>query len=90
MHKGVYDWFEVSFDHFGRTTTPQQTAVAQEIFWDLYNNGFIEQKTTEQLCVLPFFKKLLLGTNPSNQVLRGVRRVAGGPVRGGHVLHLRL
>lgn len=24
IHKEVYEWFNISFDHFGRTTTPQQ------------------------------------------------------------------
>ena len=25
IHKDAYDWFEISFDHFGRTSTPEQT-----------------------------------------------------------------
>jgi methionyl-tRNA synthetase len=25
FHKQTYDWFDIDFDHFGRTTTPQQT-----------------------------------------------------------------
>lgn len=25
LHDEVYKWFDISFDHFGRTTTPQQT-----------------------------------------------------------------
>ncbi|EDK38945.2 hypothetical protein PGUG_03043 [Meyerozyma guilliermondii ATCC 6260] len=49
VHKDVYDWFDINFDHFGRTTTPQQTEIAQDIFLKLYNNGYLEEKTTEQL-----------------------------------------
>lgn len=49
IHKEVYDWFDIDFDHFGRTTTPQQTEIAQDIFLKLYNNGYLEEKTTEQL-----------------------------------------
>lgn len=26
LHAQVYKWFEIGFDHFGRTTTPKQTA----------------------------------------------------------------
>lgn len=25
IHKDSYDWFELDFDYFGRTSTPQQT-----------------------------------------------------------------
>lgn len=25
IHDAVYQWFNISFDHFGRTTTPEQT-----------------------------------------------------------------
>jgi methionyl-tRNA synthetase len=26
VHKDAYDWFELDFDYFGRTSTPEQTA----------------------------------------------------------------
>lgn len=47
-HKDVYDWFEISFDYFGRTTTKLQTTIAQDIFTKLYNNGYMEERTTTQ------------------------------------------
>lgn len=47
-HKAVYDWFEIGFDHFGRTSTPKQTEIVQDIFWKLHANGFLEERTTEQ------------------------------------------
>ena len=25
VHKEIYDWFNIQFDYFGRTSTPQQT-----------------------------------------------------------------
>lgn len=49
LHKEVYDWFDIDFDYFGRTTTPLQTEIAQDIFMKLYNNGYLEEQTTEQL-----------------------------------------
>lgn len=49
IHKEVYDWFEISFDIFGRTTTETQTELTHEIFLDLYRNGFIEQRENQQL-----------------------------------------
>ncbi|ORY63015.1 tRNA synthetases class I (M)-domain-containing protein [Pseudomassariella vexata] len=47
-HKDVYDWFEISFDYFGRTTTQKQTEIAQDIFLKLYKNGYLEERTTTQ------------------------------------------
>lgn len=32
IHREVYEWFNIRFDQFGRTSTPQQTQVCQEIF----------------------------------------------------------
>jgi methionyl-tRNA synthetase len=29
LHKEIYDWFEISFDKFGRTPTWQQTEIGQ-------------------------------------------------------------
>ncbi|EGD75422.1 methionyl-tRNA synthetase [Salpingoeca rosetta] len=48
IHKEVYDWFNISFDYFGRTSTEKQTEVTQEIFWACHKNGFITQKDEEQ------------------------------------------
>lgn len=47
-HKDVYDWFEIAFDYFGRTTTDKQTEIAQAIFKKLYDNDFLEERTTTQ------------------------------------------
>ena len=48
LHKEVYDWFEIAFDHFGRTPTTEQTEIAQDIFTKLHKNGFLEERTTVQ------------------------------------------
>lgn len=47
-HKEVYDWFEIGFDYFGRTTTELQTEIAQDIFTKLYKKGYMEERTTTQ------------------------------------------
>jgi len=49
LQKGIYDWFEIGFDHWSRTTTKQQTAIAQEIFLQCEENGYILEKETTQL-----------------------------------------
>ena len=49
IHKAIYEWFNISFDHFGRTSTPLHTEITQHIFHELDKNGFILEKETEQL-----------------------------------------
>ena len=49
IHSDVYQWFDISFDKFGRTTTQKQTEVAQDIFWKLHENGNVVEDDTEQL-----------------------------------------
>ncbi|KAK3365674.1 methionyl-tRNA synthetase [Lasiosphaeria ovina] len=52
-HKAVYDWFDIAFDYFGRTTTEKQTEIVQDAFLKLHSKGFLEEKTTTQ----PFCEK---------------------------------
>ncbi len=49
IHKDIYQWFSIAFDHFGRTSTPQQTEITQSLFLDLEKNGYIREHTIEQL-----------------------------------------
>lgn len=56
IHKEIYEWFNIDFDVFGRTSTEnpkidkwEQTRLCHEIFTDLVNNGYVIEKETEQL-----------------------------------------
>lgn len=49
IHDQIYQWFGISFDHFGRTTTEEQTQIAQDIFSRLHANGHLVEQTVEQL-----------------------------------------
>lgn len=49
IHSDVYKWFQIGFDYFGRTTTPQQTDIAQDIFLKLNDNEYLEEQTMKQL-----------------------------------------
>ncbi|KIH43021.1 tRNA ligase class I, partial [Ancylostoma duodenale] len=49
IHKSIYQWFNIEFDIFGRTTTPQQTEIAQDIFLKLHKNGFTSSSSIDQL-----------------------------------------
>ncbi len=49
LHTGIYQWFNIAFDKWGRTSTPIHTAVVQDIFKKLDAHGYIVERTNEQL-----------------------------------------
>ncbi|MDR0553657.1 MAG: methionine--tRNA ligase [Treponema sp.] len=49
IHTETYRWFDIAFDKFGRTSTPIQTEIVQDIFKKLDERGFITEHTEEQL-----------------------------------------
>eukprot|EP00897_Mesotaenium_endlicherianum_P009520 jgi/Mesen1/8597/ME000005S08567 len=49
IHKEIYEWFDIDFDKFGRTSTPQQTDICQAIFQSLHKRGQLKEDTMEQL-----------------------------------------
>ncbi|MDR3333775.1 MAG: methionine--tRNA ligase [Treponema sp.] len=49
IHADIYQWFTIGFDKFGRTSTPIQTEIVQDIFKKLDTQGFILERTIEQL-----------------------------------------
>ncbi|KAJ9701153.1 hypothetical protein PVL29_006479 [Vitis rotundifolia] len=49
IHKEVYKWFNISFDEFGRTSSPQQTEVCQAIFKKLMENNWLSENVMQQL-----------------------------------------
>ena len=49
VHSKIYAWFKISFDKFGRTSTPIQTSVTQDIFKKLDAAGFVSEQEIEQL-----------------------------------------
>ena len=49
LHNEIYQWFNISFDQFGRTTSEEQTKIAQQIFWDLHGKGCTSTADVDQL-----------------------------------------
>ena len=48
VHAEIYEWFEIGFDIFGRTSTSQQEEITQSIFRKLYKNGYTIERTSRQ------------------------------------------
>ncbi|XXG60766.1 hypothetical protein AAC387_Pa04g2595 [Persea americana] len=69
IHKEVYNWFDISFDEFGRTSSPQQTEVCQAIFKRLLENNWLSESTMQQLycdtCKRFLADRLVEGTCPT-------------------------
>lgn len=49
IHADIYNWFNIYFDEFGRTTNDLHTKLAQDIFLKLERNSYLFQDTMEQL-----------------------------------------
>ncbi len=49
IHTDIYQWFNIAFDKWGRTSTPEQTAIVQDIFLKLHAAGYVTERTIEQL-----------------------------------------
>ena len=49
LHRDIYRWFDIGFDFFGRTTTRQQTDIAQAIFTSIDANGYLLADQLQQL-----------------------------------------
>lgn len=68
IHKEIYEWFDIDFNIFGRTSTPKHTVIAQDIFMTLYNKGYLSEKVVEQLycekCKRFLADRYLRGTCP--------------------------
>eukprot|EP01132_Coremiostelium_polycephalum_P008020 gene8020-9865_t len=68
IHKQIYEWFNISFDKFGRTSTDYQTEIAQDIFLKLHKNGYTLNEDIEQLycdtCKMFLADRFVEGTCP--------------------------
>ncbi|KAF9223662.1 methionyl-tRNA synthetase [Gyrodon lividus] len=48
LHKETYEWFDIGFDLFGRTSTPQHTEICQSIYLSLGKNEYLEKQVRDQ------------------------------------------
>ncbi|MGP3924506.1 methionine--tRNA ligase [Streptomyces sp. 8N616] len=49
LQKAIYDGFELSFDYFGRSSSPENVEITQRIARSLKENGFIEERSIRQV-----------------------------------------
>lgn len=49
LNRNMFERLNFSFDHYSRTTWKGHVAPVQQYFLDLLNNGFIEERVTDQL-----------------------------------------
>ncbi len=53
IHKKIYEWFNISYDNFSRTSLPLHHETTQEFFLKMYENGYI----SEGYMTLPYCEK---------------------------------
>lgn len=49
LQADVYDRFGLSFDYFGRTSSPENHELTQHVYYRLDENGFIEEREISQM-----------------------------------------
>ncbi|KAF9042651.1 methionyl-tRNA synthetase [Hymenopellis radicata] len=49
LHKETYEWFDIGFDYFGRTSTEWHSTICQGIYRNLRKNGYLEKQDKEQV-----------------------------------------
>jgi len=49
LQKSIYEGFEMSFDHFGRSSSPQNAELTQHFARELAKNGYIEERAIRQI-----------------------------------------
>eukprot|EP00026_Physarum_polycephalum_P003747 Phypoly_transcript_03761.p1 GENE.Phypoly_transcript_03761~~Phypoly_transcript_03761.p1 ORF type:complete len:780 (+),score=110.86 Phypoly_transcript_03761:141-2342(+) len=68
LHAEIYEWFNISFDKFGRTSTDDQTRITQDIFKKLHKNGYTFTDDVDQLycptCNMYLADRYVEGTCP--------------------------
>ena len=52
IHKEIYDWFQISYDNFSRTSKPIHHKTVKEFFLKIYENGYLIEKMVK----IPFCK----------------------------------
>ncbi|KYQ90893.1 methionyl-tRNA synthetase [Tieghemostelium lacteum] len=71
IHAEIYEWFNIGFDKFGRTSTQSQTEIAQDIFNKCHKNGYTQSQEMEQLfcdhCKMFLADRFVEGTCPNCQ-----------------------
>lgn len=71
LHVKIYDWFNIKFDIFGRTSMDNHKKITQEMFAKVTNNGYIEEKEVVQpfcaLCNTFLADRFVRGTCPHCQ-----------------------
>ncbi len=53
VHKEIYDWLDISYDNFSRTSLAEHHRTTQEFFERIYDRGFI----SEGIITLPYCEK---------------------------------
>ena len=49
IQKRIYEQLGLSFDHFGRTSSPQNRAITQHLFLRLWERGYVTERAIKQL-----------------------------------------
>ena len=68
IHKNIYDWFNISYDNFSRTSKDIHKKTAQDFFLKLHKKGFLTEKEVKipfcESCHRSLPDRFIIGTCP--------------------------
>lgn len=68
IHQRIYKWFNISFDVYGKTSTPTHTEIVKQISEQLDANGYLQKRVVEQLycetCQMSLADRFVVGECP--------------------------
>ena len=68
LHREIYEWFNISFDYYGRTSTESHKEIVQDLFQKVLKNGFFKEDVVVQAycekCKTFLADRFIVGTCP--------------------------
>lgn len=68
IHKEIYNWFEISYDNFSRTSRQIHHKTVQEFFLNMYKKGFLSEEKVKipfcKICNQSLPDRFIYGTCP--------------------------
>src|SRR3989344_6688120 len=68
IHKKIYDWFEISYDNFSRTSRPIHHETVKEFFLVMHKKGYLIEKKVRipfcKVCKRSLADRYILGICP--------------------------
>ncbi len=68
IHKEIYEWFQISYDNFSRTSKPIHHKTVKDFFLEMHKNGYLIEKVVKipfcKICGISLADRYIIGECP--------------------------